>query len=277
MTQLPRPLRLTHMTWPEVEAAREMVKLVAIPLGSIEQHGPNTSFDTDLVIAEDLTLRLAERFHPQILVAPTIPFGMSAYHMGFPGTITLRPQTYLRVIEDNVASLLHHGFDAFLFTNWHNGNEAVLTLALQTLPTRYPARFMAGLSLYDLEDQELEARIVKSDTWGHADELETAELMAVRPDRVKTGALRAGEIRGDGRDQRHRFWRQQIRLNIDFSDFTDNGAVGDATLATIEDGQAMIEVIERRSDALVQDLLEAPDELIAQGRILRWRDGTDAR
>ena len=39
----------------------------------------------------------------------------------------------------------------------------------------------------------------------------------------------------------------------------------------------MIEVIERRSDALVQDLLEAPDELIAQGRILRWRDGTDAR
>ena len=106
---------------------------------------------------------------------------MSAYHMGFPGTITLRTQTYLHVIEDNVASLMHHGFDAFLFTNWHNGNEPVLTLALQTLPTRYPARFMAGLSLYDWKTPPLAERIVQSDTSGHADELETAELLAVRP------------------------------------------------------------------------------------------------
>ena len=271
MATLPPPLRLTHMTWPEVEAVRDSVRLVAIPLGSIEQHGPNSSFDTDLVIVEDLTLRLAQRFHPQILVAPTIPFGMSAYHMGFPGTITLRPQTYLHVIEDNIASLVHHGFDSFLFTNWHNGNEPVMTLALQTLPNRYPVRFMAGLSLYDLEDEELEKKIIKSDTWGHGDELETAELMAVRPDRVKTGALEAGAIRGRGRLQRHRFWRH-IRFNIDFSDFTDNGAVGDATIATIDDGREMINVIEHRTDALVRDILDAPDELIAQGRILQWRE-----
>jgi len=147
------------MTWPEVDAARDGVRLVAIPLGSIEQHGPNTSLDTDLVIAEDLTLRLAERFHPQILVAPTIPYGMSAYHMGFPGTVTLRAQTYLHVIEDNVTSLLHHGFDSFLFTNWHTGNESALILALQTLPARLPVRFMAGISLYDLEDEALAKRV----------------------------------------------------------------------------------------------------------------------
>ena len=261
------------MTWPEVEAARGGVRLVAIPLGSIEQHGPNTSLDTDLVIAEDLTLRLAERFHPQILVAPTIPFGMSAYHMGFPGTITLRTQTYLHVIEDNVESLMHHGFDAFLFTNWHNGNEPVLTLALQTLPTRYPARFMAGLSLYDLEDAALAERIVQSDTSGHADELETAELLAVRPDRVKTGVLEAAALRGGLRSPRNRFWRRGIRMNTDFSDFTANGAVGDARLATAADGRQMIEAIEERADELVQHLLEAPEDLLAQGRILRWRDG----
>ena len=261
------------MTWPEVEAAHSAVRLVAIPLGSIEQHGPNSSLDTDLVIAEDLTLRLAERFHPQILVAPTIPFGMSAYHMGFPGTITLRPQTYLHVIEDNVTSLLHHGFDSFLFTNWHTGNESVLTLALQTLPARLPVRFMAGISLYDLEDDALAKRIVQSDTSGHADELETAELLAVRPDRVKTGVLEAAALRGGLRSPRNRFWRHGMRMNSDFSDFTANGAVGDARLATVEDGREMIEAIEQRADELVQHLLEAPEDLLAQGRILRWRDG----
>ena len=85
MADLPSPLRLTHMTWPEVERARDGVELVMIPIGSIEQHGPNTSLDTDLVICEDLTVRLAERFHPRLLVAPTMPYGMSTYHMGFPG------------------------------------------------------------------------------------------------------------------------------------------------------------------------------------------------
>ncbi|MCY4112868.1 MAG: creatininase family protein [Chloroflexi bacterium] len=276
MADLPRPLRLTHMTWPEVEAARDGVRLVAIPLGSIEQHGPNTSLDTDLVIAEDLTLRLAERFHPQILVAPTIPYGMSAYHMGFPGTVTLRPQTYLHVIEDNVTSLLHHGFDSFLFTNWHTGNESALILALQTLPARLPVRFMAGISIYDLEDDALAKRIMQSGTGGHADELETAELLAVRPDRVKTAALEAAALRGGLRSPRNRFWRRGIRMNTDFSDFTANGAVGDARLATVEDGREMIEAIERRTDELIRHLLEAPDDLIAQGRLLRWRDGTNS-
>lgn len=262
------------MTWPEVEAARDGVRLVAIPLGSIEQHGPNTSLDTDLVIAEDLTLRLAERFHPQILVAPTIPYGMSAYHMSFPGTVTLRPQTYLHVIEDNVTSLLHHGFDSFLFTNWHTGNESALILALQTLPARLPVRFMAGISLYDLEDDALAKRIMQSGTGGHADELETAELLAVRPDRVKTDALEAAALRGGLRSPRNRFWRRGIRMNTDFSDFTANGAVGDARLATVEDGREMIEAIERRADELIRHLLEAPEDLVAQGRLLRWRDGT---
>ncbi|MCH2571370.1 MAG: creatininase family protein, partial [Planctomycetes bacterium] len=82
--------------------------------------------NTDLVICEDLTLRLAQRFHPQVLVAPTIPFGMSAYHMGFPGTITLRTQTLLHVLEDNLESLIHHGFTRFLLTNWHSGNEPIM-------------------------------------------------------------------------------------------------------------------------------------------------------
>ncbi len=263
------------MTWPEAAAARESVRLVAIPLGSIEQHGPNSSFDTDSVIAEDLTLRMAARFHPRILVAPTVPFGMSAYHMGFPGSITLRTSTYLHVLEDNVQSLLHHGFDRFLFTNWHNGNEPVMNLAMQTIPTRYPITFMSAISFYDLEDDDLFDELVKSDTWGHADELETAELLTLRPDRVKQDALTAGAVRSEGRPTRQRFWRSGIRMNTDFLDFTANGAMGDATLTQLADGQRMMDLIEQRVDRLIEDLLNAPDDLLARGRIPMWRKGLE--
>ena len=271
MSDLPTPLRLTHMTWPEVDRAREQVELVAIPVGSIEQHGPNTSLDTDTVICEDLTPRLASRSHPRVLVAPTVPFGMAAYHMGFPGTITLRPKTYLHVLEDTVASLLHHGFTRFLITNWHNGNTPVMALAMQSLPTHLPIEFLASLSFYDLEDEALEKELIQSSTWGHADELETSELMALRPDRVKHEQLVAGDVDEEARRLRQRFWGRGIRRSFDFSDFTGNGAVGNATLATADDGNRMIDVIEERADTLLKLILDAPDKLIAQGRIPAWR------
>jgi creatinine amidohydrolase len=271
MSDQPTPFQLTHMTWPEVARARERVELVAIPMGSIEQHGPNTSLDTDSVICEDLTLRLAFRAHPRVLVAPTVPFGMAAYHMGFPGTITLRPQTYLHVLEDAITSLVHHGFTRFLLTNWHNGNTPVMTLAMQSLPTHLPIEFLASLSFYDLEDETLEKELIQSSTWGHADELETAELMALHPDRVKTEQLVAGEVDEEARQLRQRFWARGIRRSFDFSDFTGNGAVGNATLATASDGNRMIDVIEERADTLLSHILDAPDKLIAQGRIPAWR------
>ena len=97
-----------------------------------------------------------------------------------------------------------------------------MTLAMQTLPTRLPLDFLAAISLYNLEDDELEAEIVKSPTSGHACELETAELMALRPDRVKTDDLAPGDLTPRGSRLRQRFWRRSIRRNHDFSDFSAN-------------------------------------------------------
>ena len=146
-----------------------------------------------------------------------------------------------------------------------------MTLAMQTLPTRLPLDFLAAISLYNLEDDELEAEIVKSPTSGHACELETAELMALRPDRVKTDSLAPGDLTPRGSRLRQRFWRRSIRRNHDFSDFSANGAVGDATLATAEDGWRMLNVIEERADKLITTLLDSPDDLLARGRIPGWR------
>ena len=147
-----------------------------------------------------------------------------------------------------------------------------MTIATQTLPTHLPLEFLAGLSFYDLEDQGLEQEIIQSETSGHADELETAELMALRPDRVKHSRLTPGAVSTDQIRMRKRLRQHTIRRSFDFSDMTTNGAVGDATLATEDDGNRMIQAIEAQADKLVKTVLEAPKDLLARGRIPAWRN-----
>ena len=88
MTTMPAFV-LTHRSWPEVRSALETVRLAIRPTGSCEQHGPNMTLETDAAICSALTERLAQRLYLWALLAPLVPWGISAHHMSFPGTITL--------------------------------------------------------------------------------------------------------------------------------------------------------------------------------------------
>ena len=76
---------LTDMTWPEVKARLPKVRLAILPTGSMEQHGPHLTFETDIAIATELARRLALQHYPRVVVAPPLPVGMSNHHMNFPG------------------------------------------------------------------------------------------------------------------------------------------------------------------------------------------------
>ncbi|MDP2859742.1 MAG: creatininase family protein, partial [Bacillota bacterium] len=100
---------LFDMSWPEVKAALDRIKVALIPTGSCEQHGPNGTFEVDAAIANEFTKRLAERTYPLTLAVPPVHFGVSSHHMRFPGTITLKPETFMQVCTDIVESLYRHG------------------------------------------------------------------------------------------------------------------------------------------------------------------------
>lgn len=122
---------LAYATWPEIAAYLERSQTIIVPIGSNEQHGPTGLLGTDWMCPE-LIAHQAQR-SADILVAPTFNIGMAQHHLAFPGTISLRPSTFMAAIVDWVASLKAQGFRQIYFLNGHGGNVASIEAAFSEI------------------------------------------------------------------------------------------------------------------------------------------------
>ncbi|MDQ7000227.1 MAG: creatininase family protein [Mariprofundus sp.] len=124
-------MQLALSTWQEVETYLEHSTGIVIPIGSTEQHGPNGLIGTDAICPAKIAAGMSEIGN--IMIAPTISYGMSQHHMAFAGTVTLKPSTLIRVVCDVITSLHQHGFTRFYFLNGHGGNIAPVTAAFSEI------------------------------------------------------------------------------------------------------------------------------------------------
>ncbi len=100
-------MKISQMTWMQVEAWLEDDDRCVLPLGSTEQHA-YASLSVDSILAEKVGLDAAEPLG--IPVFPVLPYGITPYFMGYPGTVTLSPETYQSVVGEVLDSLQRHGF-----------------------------------------------------------------------------------------------------------------------------------------------------------------------
>jgi Uncharacterized protein, putative amidase len=121
-------MQLSLSSWPEIEAYLQESKAILIPVGSTEQHGPVGLLGTDAICAEFLARKAGDV--NGFLVGPTFNVGQAQHHMGFPGTLTLRPSTMIAALTDWANSLHHHGFERIYWLNGHGGNLATINAAI---------------------------------------------------------------------------------------------------------------------------------------------------
>jgi creatinine amidohydrolase len=112
--------------------------VVLQPIGSVEHHGAHLPLATDALVADALARALA-RHHPDLdmLVLPTLHYGLSTEHVWAPGTVSLSPSTLLALLDDVAASVLRAGAKRFAFLNTHGGNTHLLRVAAREIRARY--------------------------------------------------------------------------------------------------------------------------------------------
>ncbi|MDE1150530.1 MAG: creatininase family protein [Azospirillaceae bacterium] len=228
---------LLHLsTWAEVGQFLERSKAIVIPIGSNEQHGPTGLLGTDWLCPE-IIAHEAHKSGADILVGPTFNIGMAQHHLGFPGTISLRPSTFMAAIGDWVRSLAGHGFQRIYFLNGHGGNIATIEAAFSELYAeasfaRRPAGFACKLrNWWDLPGvNALAQRQFPVGHGSHATPSEIAVTQWAYPDAIKS-ATYTPQIAGSG----------PIREALDFRARHPDGRMGsDPALATPEKGGDLV-------------------------------------
>ncbi|GGL61166.1 creatininase [Halocalculus aciditolerans] len=220
------------MTWPDVEDALDDSRLVVVPTASIEQHGPHLPLAVDTIRANVLGRRIADRL--DCFVAPTVRPGRSDHHMAFPGTITLRPETFRGVLRDYAASLADHGFEHVAYFTSHGGNTDLLDDAVPDIAADVGVNaFVAGTrdGITGTRERAMASfDVPPAEAGAHAGAAETAFIMQTDPELVQdttdtTGFL--GEFTG-----------KDIAAGIDT--LAPNGVLGDPERASVEQGETII-------------------------------------
>ena len=119
-------MRISDLNWMMVEEYLKRDNRCVLPLGSTEQHA-YLSLSVDSILAERIAVEAAEPLG--VPVFPVVPYGITPYFRAFPGSITLRVDTYLRVVGDILDAMAEQGFKRILIVNGHGGNAPAQSLA----------------------------------------------------------------------------------------------------------------------------------------------------
>ena len=219
--------RLDSLLWLDA-AALAAETILAVPVGSTEQHGPHLPIGTDTIVAVALAERLAAA-RPDVLAAPALPYGSAGEHAAFPGTLSIGAAALEMVIVELVRSA--DAFAGVVLVSGHGGNAEPLAGAVATL--RAEGRRVVAW----------EPRIPGGDA--HAGRTETSLLLALAPGSVRVEKAEPGDVRplaavmGD--------LRRGGVISV-----SPNGVLGDPTGASGEEGRGLLEF-------LTADLIAAVD------------------
>jgi creatinine amidohydrolase len=208
---------LADLAWPEVGRLAAAGAVLAVPLGSTEQHGPHLPLSTDTDIAVALCDRLAAA-RDEVLIAPAVTYGSSGEHAGFPGTLSIG-QTALEMLLVELGRSAAETFAHLLLVSAHGGNAEPVTRAADLLRA---------------ESHDVCVFMPRWEGDPHAGRPETSMQLALNPDRVQMQHAVPGDIR-----PLTKTW-PKLRAG-GLRAVSDSGILGDPTGADGVEGMALLD------------------------------------
>ena len=236
------------LTQPEIAAQLKKKPLVILPQGSVEQHGPHLPTGTDIFAANVIAHAVAERMDG--LVLPGGPLGVTPLHMSYEGTLTLRPDTYMRVVTETCASAAQHGAKYLLLLNWHELNIPALALAAESLHREH------GLTVLTVQACFVAEEMFGKECNGltHGGEIEALAVLAYRPELVHLDRVGDSSDHKHGREMDHlRRTRAYQPVLADVRSIAPTGWYGSPQHATLEKGHRMVNSL---ADAIAKEATE---------------------
>lgn len=242
--------RYAEMNWPECNEAVKQGRVAVLPVATYEDHGYHLPIDVDVVLATEICERAVARMPAEAVLIPAVTHGYSPHHMDFPGTITIRWDTFINYVKDVCLSLAHHGFTRILLVNGHGSNAAPLEMASRLTVVETEGRVLcASVNHWGVRKVREEGKKIRTSDYGgtsHAGEYETSLYLALRPELV------AMEKAVDERTPLPPSFQNDLLagkradasvayLMPHWSTMSISGVRGDATKATREKGEQFLE------------------------------------
>lgn len=239
------PVLWAKLSWSELETVAARPPHMAIwPLGTTEQHGRHLPTDVDVANCWEVALGVSAR--TGIPLIPALAFGDSRFWEGWPGTLTLQPETLIQVILDVGDGVVRTGFKRLLLLNGHIGNGPALAVIEGKIRERYPDLLVRALSWWDVSPRVTESMYADSIEGArrsfHGNDGETSVYLAHSPALVRQD-LAVDEPAGE---YRRPFFSYHSRK------LTESGVIGRPRAASAEKGRTILSFAIEDLTALLQ-------------------------
>lgn len=256
--------------------------IAVLPLAATEQHGPHLplSVDTDIVdgVVQAAVQQLQTLNAPSpstrgavpVLFLPTQNIGLSPEHAAFPGTLTLRPETLIRLWTDIAESVKAAGIHKLVLLNSHGGHVGAMDVVARDLRARlgmlvYSVNWYQ-LPLIDAQGQDLNQMFSAHEHrfGAHAGEIETSAMLALNPSAVRMD--KAENFHSSSEDRAAAFPilgnGRSAKLAWQMQDYNVAGAAGNAAAATAEKGAALVAAAGRSFAKLLLEIDQLPADTL---------------
>jgi len=242
--------------------------IAVLPVAATEQHGPHLPLSVDTVLGDGVVMAALPQLAAdlKVLFLPTQTIGLSPEHAGFPGTLTLKAETILRLWTDIAESVAATGIKKLLLFNSHGGQVSVMDLVARDLRARlgmlvYSASWF-NLPLLDAQGQDVNALFSADEhRFGiHGGDIETSMMLALAP--ARADMAQASDFRSSSQERARDFAilgnGKSAKLGWQMQDYNLAGAVGNAAAASADKGRAVVQAAGRSLARLLAEMDRLP-------------------